>query len=261
MKKLRSSQDEPTELKLLNKDQIAARRIPIEDAYIEQSKTAVWKCVYCEKRFVSENVFMKHYCEPKRRAETLVSPLGQGAFAFYRDWMKLRKFGQPGAPAFLESKYYRAFINFTQLVIDANISRPDKYIELMVLGEIQPSLWCSSAAYNVYTGWFDSLHAPMEQVEESISHLLDICEKEEVKLQDIFEHLGVQRLLSLIRQRRLSPWFLFCSAAFGKVLKTLDRGHLKAFDAVVNSSYWGGKFQKERAVVEKIKELVKDIGL
>jgi hypothetical protein len=246
---------------LLNKEQIAARRVPLEDAQIEQAKHGNWACNYCNQRFQGETRFMKHHCEPKRRAETLVSPLGQGAYAFYRDWMKMRKFGQPGAPAFLESKFYRSFINFTQLVIDANISRPDKYMELMVEGEIQPALWCSSGAYNLYTAWFDSLHDPLEQVSESINHLIDICEKEDVKLENIFEHLGVQRILSLIRQRRLSPWFLFCSASFGKVLKTLDRAHLKSFDAVVNSNYWGGKFQTERAAVEQIKMIVKEIGL
>lgn len=204
---------------------------------------------------------MKHYCEPKRRADTLSSPLGQGAFAFYRDWMKARKFGQPSAAAFLESKFFRAFVNFTQLVIDANISRPDKYVALMVECEIQPALWCSSAAYNLYTAWYDSLHDPLDQVQESVNYLIDICEKENVSLSGIFEHLGVQRILSLIRQRRLSPWFLFCSASFGKVLKSLDRSHLKAFDAVVNSNYWGGKFQSERKTVEQIKAIIKELGL
>lgn len=245
----------------MNAEQIAARRIPIEDAEIAESKSANWHCNYCSQKFQSETRFMKHYCEPKRRAEMLASPVGQAAFSFYRDWMKMRKFGQPSAPAFLESKFYRAFVNFTQLVIDANISRPDKYIEIMVDCEIQPALWCSVGAYNLYTAWYDSLHSPIDQVQESINYLMDICEKENVELSSIFDHLGVQRILSLIRQRRLSPWFLFCSAAFGRILKSLDSAHLKSFDAIVNSNYWGEKFAKEKKTISEIKALVKDIGL
>lgn len=253
--------DDSVELKLLNPEQIAARRISIDDAQVQVSRQGNWQCNYCNQRFVSETRFLHHHCEPKRRAEMIKSPQGQAAFAFYRDWMKMRKFGQPGPAAFLESKFYRAFVNFAKLVQDANISRPDKYIEIMVDGEIQPALWCSSAAYNLYTAWYDSLHDPLDQVQESINHLIDICEREEIKLDQVFEQLGVQRILSLIRQRRLSPWFLFCSASFGRVLKQLDKQHLKSFDAVVNSSYWGGKFQKEKEVVQQIKMIVKEIGL
>ena len=252
---------EPTELKLLNTEEIASRRIPMEEAVITASKKGHWLCAHCNKRFTNETLYMRHSCEPKRRAEELMSPLGQSAFALYRDWMRMRKFSQPSSAAFLESKFYRAFINFAKLIVDANISRPDKYLELMTEGEVQPALWCSPGAYTLYTQWFDSLHDPLEQVQDSINHLLDICEKEEVPLEKIFEHLGVQRILSLIRQRRLSPWFLFCSASFGKVLKQLDKEHLKSFDAVVNSSYWGGKFSKERAMVEQIKAIVKELGL
>lgn len=256
------TQDDSTnELKLLSKEQIEARRIPLEDAIIQSSRQGNWHCNYCNQRFQSETRFMKHHCEPKRRAEMLMSPIGQAAYGFYRDWMKMRKFGQPGAAAFLESKFYRAFIKFAQFVQDANISRPDKYIELMVEGEIQPALWCSPGAYNLYTAWYDSLHDPLEQVQESINYLIDICEREGVVLEKVFEHLGVQRVLSLIRQRRLSPWFLFCSSAFGKVLKQLDKQHLKSFDAVINSSYWGNTFQKHKSTVEQIKMIVKELGL
>ena len=85
--------------------------------------------------------------------------------------------------------------------------------------------------------------------------------REGAELEKVFEHLGVQRILSLIRQRRLSPWFLFCSSAFGKVLKQLDKEHLKSFDAVVNSSYWGNTFQKHKGTVEQIKMIVKELGL
>lgn len=252
-----------SELTFLNEAEIAARRIPLEEAVISShtKKGAAWLCHHCDRRFTNETLYMRHSCEPKRRHEELQSPLGQSAFSLYRDWMRLKKYSQPSLAAFLESKFYRSFINFAQLLVDANISRPDKYMELMVDGDIQPALWCSGPAYNLYTAWYDGLHDPLEQVYDSISHLMDLAEREEVEFVKIFDHLGVQRILSLIRQRRLSPWFLFCSTEFGKVLKQLDKTHLKSFDAVVNSAYWGGKFSKERATVEQIKTIVKEIGL
>lgn len=249
------------EIKLLSAEEIAARRVPLEDAEVNLSKQSNWFCTDCNKRFGGERGFLRHHCEPRRRREELASPLGQAAYGYYCDWMRFRKFSIPNAEAFKESKFYRMFIRFAQLVIDANISRPDKYIQLMVDGEISPSLWCADGAYTLYTKWMDLLHTPLEQVADSINYLFDICDKENVLLPEIFNHLGTQRLLSLIRQRRLSPWFLFCSASFAKILKTLDKDQLKAFDNVVNAQYWGSRFSQEKQTVEEIKKLVKELGL
>lgn len=204
---------------------------------------------------------MNHHCEPRRRAQEIASPLGQAAYGYYRDWMKLKKFSQPGAAAFMESKYYRSFINFSQLVIDANISKPNRYVELMVAGDILPILWCRDSAYAIYLDWSDKLSDPLEQVQDSINYLMDICDAENVALPEIFDHLGGQRVLSLIRQRRLTPWLLFCSGRFGALLKSLDQAQLVAFNGVVNSVYWAGRFQKERSTVESIKMIVKELNL
>ena len=247
---------------MLNEEQIAARRIPIEDAQLNLAKDKNWHCHYCNHRFRGETTFMRHYCEPKRRAQELMSPIGQAAYGYYRDWMRLKKFSAPGAAAFMESKYYRAFIKFAEMVIDANISRPDKYLELMVAGDVMPFLWCRPQTYSVYLAWADRIADPIELVGESISYLMDICDKEKVDLSCIFEHLGPQQVLSLIRQRRLTPWFLFCSSAFDKqILKKLDSSQLVAFNSVVNAQYWAERFGKEKGTLEQVKMIVKGIGL
>lgn len=261
-RKYKTKQSNDPEFVLLSPEQIAARRVPIEDALvIEQSKAGLWECQYCKTSFHSEFRFMKHVCQEKRRAEMMRQPIGQSAYSFYKDWMKMRKFGQPSAEAFMQSRFYQSFVNFANLVVDANISRPDKFIEIMVDGEVQPPLWCSPEAYNLYTAWYDSLHTPLEQVEESIAYLIDVCEKEGVELKDAFEHLGAQRILSFIRQRRLSPWFLFCSSKFSKMVKTLDPAHLKSFDMVINAKYWGEKFQSSKAIIDQIKAITKELDI
>lgn len=247
---------------LMNAEQIAKRRVPLEDAEVTVATRSKWKCTYCQRNFGNETMFMKHPCEPRRRAQELASPLGQAAYGYYRDWMKLKKFSQPGAMAFMESKYYRAFINFAQMVIDANVSRPDKYMQIMVDCDVLPILWCRDQAYALYLAWSDKLANPLELVQNSVEYLIDLSEKEGVELDKIFEHLGAQQVLSLIRQRRLTPWLLFCSTCFDKqILKKLDPSQLVAFNAVVNAQYWAGRFAKEKATLEEVKTIVKGIGL
>lgn len=262
MKLLKSSpQDSTKKPVLLNAEEIAARRVPLEQAEINLGKVGNWFCHYCSRRFGNETTFMKHHCEPKRRAQELLSPLGQSAYSLYREWMRQKRYSQPSSAAFLESKYYRSFINFAQLVVDANIGKPEKYIQLMVEGDILPVLWCRDSAYALYLDWADKISDPLDQVQDSINYLLDICEKDKVDLSEVFTHLGPQQVLSLIRQRRLTPWLLFCSASFGKFLKTLDASQLKAFNNVVNSAYWADRFGKERAAVENVKHIAKELGL
>lgn len=246
---------------LLNPEQIAARRIPLEDAEVNLGKHGNWLCHYCNKRFNSEGPFMRHHCEPKRRTQELMSPIGQAAFGYYREWMKLKRYSQPGAAAFMESKFYRSFINFAQLVIDANISRPEKYMALMVEADVLPVLWCRDQCYAVYLDWTDKLSDPLEQVQDSVNFLFDVCEKENVKIADIFNHLGGQKIISLSRQRKLTPWLLFCSSKFGTFIKTLDKSQLIAFNGIVNASYWGNRFQTEKSTVKTIKEIAMEVGL
>lgn len=247
--------------KLLDEDQIRARRVPIEEAEISLGKAKNWHCHYCDSRFANETAFMRHHCEQKRRASEIISPLGQAAYGYYSEWMRVKKFSQQTTATFMSSKYYRAFINFAQLIIDANISRPEKYIAIMNDADLPPVLWCRESAYALYLDWMDKLQDPLDSVQESVNYLLDICEKEGTGLPNIFSHLGSSRVLSLIRQRRLSPWLLFCSSTFGTLLRSLDKSELSAFNAVVNSSFWATKFSQNRAIVENIKTIAKELEL
>lgn len=246
---------------LLDEAQIAARRIPLDESLLSVSKRKNWYCDYCGRHFSGEMTFMKHFCEPKRRAQEIITPIGQAAYSYYREWMRLKKYSQPSSSAFLESKYYRAFINFAELVIKANIPTPDKYIQLMVEGDIMPVLWCRDSAYGIYIEWVDKKSSPIEQVQQTVNYLFDIAERENVSISNIFEHLGTQEVISLVRQRKLTPWFLFCSSKFGSILKKMDQQELSAFNAVINSAFWAEKFQKNKDTINDIKLIAAEVGL
>ena len=269
MKKLKSflkssstgSATAQAEINLLNSEEIAARRIPVEETEITAGKRGNWLCHYCSRRYTNETTFMKHFCEPRRRAQELMSPIGQAAYSFYCTWMKLKRYSQPSSAAFLESKYYRQFLKFAQLVADAQISKPERYIELMVSAEIMPPLWCRDACYAVYIDWMDKLEKPMDQVASGVSFLLDVCEKENVTMDTVFKHLGAQRLISLVRQRKLSPWLIFCCQSFSVFVRDIDKHQLSALNLIVNASYWAERFGQEKETIAQIKEFVKEVGL
>lgn len=254
--------DKPVVPELLNAEQIAARRIPLEDSQIILGKNGNWFCHYCSKRFTHENTFMRHYCEPKRRAQELASPLGQSAYMLYGDWMTSRKYSKPSPAAFLESKFFKPFVKFAQLIVDANIAKPKKYIELMTLRDIQPILWTSNAAYAIYMEYLDKSVDPLEEVQESIDYLFDICEKENIPLiGQVAGHLGAQRILQLVRQKRISPWVLFNADSFKAIIAEMDSHERAALNTAINATYWSDKFQKNKQVLLDVRHIAKEIGM
>jgi hypothetical protein len=247
--------------KLLNQDAINDRRISVEDANLTPGKPGVFLCHYCTRRFGNESIFMRHECEQKKRAYEIASPVGQAGFIHYTAWMKLKKFKAQSIDAFMSSRYYRAFLRFAEMVITAGISKPERYIQLMVDGGITPDLWHRDQCYKMYLDWMDNQEDPLSQVASSIMCLMDLAEKEEVDYRKIVEHLGAQRILSLIGQRKLSPWFLLHSSAVQAFLKGLDPEHLKNFDRAINIGAWVERLQENKDIRAEIKQVITEVGL
>ena len=247
---------------LINPEAIADRRISIEDANVSMSqRQGHWLCHYCSTRFVNELVFERHVCKEKTRARELASPSGQAAYQFYLTWMKIRKFKSQSIDAFAGSRYYKQFIKFAQMVASAGISKPEKYIELMIEGGITPDLWTREQCYTMYLDYMDTRDKPIDQVVSSIQCLMDIADAEEIEYSKIVAHLGPQRVLSLITQRRISPWFLFHSASAQDLIRSLNDEEKKAYDKIIKFAAWAERLQQNAGIREEIKQIVRECGL
>lgn len=247
---------------MLVPEAIADRRVSLADANIYQStKQGHWLCHYCNKRFVNESIFERHMCKEKTRAKELGSPLGQAAYQFYLEWMRIRKFKTQSIEAFASSRYFNQFIKFGALVASAGISKPERYIELMIDGGITPDLWCREQCYSMYLDYMDTREKPMDQVISSIQCLMDIGDADGVAYQKVIAHLGPQKILNLISQRKLSPWLIFHSSTAQDLIRSLTVEEKKAYDNIIKFSAWAERLQQHAAIREQIKIIVKDVGL
>lgn len=220
-----------------------------------------WKCDYCGKVLANETYFMKHTCKEKQRSEELATPIGMAAYMFYCDWMKAYKRKPPSRDTFGTSRYYTTFIEFAKHVKKLNLANPGKFVEIMCNKDISPTLWRRDQCYSMYLEWMDKKQDPLDQVQSSIETLLDISENENIQLSDIFVFLGVKQLSELIRLRKLSPWFLFCSKKFSEYLKSLSREESHELSAIINPSYWSSKLQDNKTLVKDIISITQGMGL
>ncbi len=205
---------------------------------------------------------MRHLCEQKKRAQLMASPTGQAAFGYYTTWMRLKKFKAQSRDAFMASRYYRSFISFTEMVVSAGILNPEQYIQLMIEhNNITPDLWCRPQCYRIYLDWVDHQQNPMQQVQQSIEVLIGIAEKEGVDYRGIIAHLGSQKILGLIHQRKLSPWFLFHSAKVAELVRSLTKEEQNVYNNAINIAVWVDKLKENQKLREEIKGIIKEIEL
>ena len=200
------------------KNQAASRR----NRGAEPASKVNWTCEYCNHPFATETGFMNHRCRGREKLEELKSPIGQAAYAYYTEWMKMNKRSVPSIETFSESKLYSSFIKFAQWVVKVRLPNTTGFIRAMVMnGKISPTLWCRDNVYAMYMEGYDNVVHPTVQFLDTHENLIAMAKLYPVPVQDVFIMLGVDGVLEFVQQRKLSPWFLIASQVFRTWLKSL----------------------------------------
>jgi hypothetical protein len=247
---------------LLNEAAIRQRRVPA--AVVDEAGPGSFICHFCSRRFRSETLFLHHVCEQRRRQQLLLSPVGQAAYGYYRAWMRARRFKDQSSAAFMESRYFRMFLKFAEWAAATKLAQPERYIELMVARELQPALWCRPETYRLYVSWLEEHRDPVEQVKETLGVIKRLAEQEGVPPGKLLEHLGSQRVLGLIAQHQLSPWFLLHSSTFKQLVEQLSPEERLVFTRALNAEVWQQRFKalpNIKATREQLKQLIREEGL
>lgn len=232
-------------------------------SFFQKQKTrAQYNCKYCGKSFIFENRYLSHRCKQMQREEEFQSPIGQAAWNYYQKWMRTMKRMPPPPKSFLTSKYYRSFINFAKFAQKVDLPRPEKFIWLMVERSFQPTLWTSDDAYVLYLEFLDYKVSPLEQARLSVETLLNIADKNNIDVTDIFNVITANEIMHLLRTRRLSPWFLLNSKKFRQfyVEKTTPEQKI-IIETIIRPEYWAEKFEKHPEDIKIIKRYVTEMNL
>jgi hypothetical protein len=228
---------------------------------VESNNTAKWNCHYCGKNFTHETSYMNHFCKERARYEELRSVVGQAAYSYYCEWMRLYRRKPPSIDTFATSRYYTSFVRFAAHVVKISLPSAEMFIRLMVERDISPTLWTRDQCYSIYLEFYDKAYDPLDQVKVSIETLIDIAKKENIELSDVFVVMGPGRVTDLLRKRKLSPWFIFCSAKFGEFLKNLPPEDWSEMAKVINPIYWSEKLDSNKSLVADIINISNGIGL
>ncbi len=219
-------------------------------------------CKYCHKGFVQEHRYLQHQCKQMKRLQELKTPLGQAGYSYYCTWLRTQNKLAPPATTFLDSKYFRTFINFADFVQRVRLPTPEKFIWLMCRHKMQPTLWCLDEMYSMYMDFIDTKTSPMEHVNISLQTLLDVSTRMDIPVEQFFDKLPIYEIIDLLGTRQLSPWLLLCSPSFKRMFRdrtTVEqRGIIETY---IRPDIWSDKFEKHSDAVAQIKQYVAEIGI
>jgi hypothetical protein len=232
-------------------------------AHRRRQSISGWTCHYCSKNFQNEKVFEKHNCRQKQRFALVKTIQGQAAYAFYAQWFKEKRQKVPPIDTFSASRYFLPFWNFAEMVKKVSIDRPNIYIRLMVMKEIDPVMWCRDQSYSYYLEFCERETEPYEAVNKGLEILERIQEVRQIKMKDIFKEIGFNALLELIRLRNISPWLLLNCDSFSQFYQELDSEQTRLLCGVISYEWWADRFETTdgKELRKDIKEILNDFGL
>lgn len=219
-------------------------------------------CKFCHRTFVNEDKYMQHECKQMKRDAELKSPVGQAAWGYYQTWMRQLKRMPPPAAAFLTSKYFRTFINFTNFIRSVDLPRPEKFIQYMVEKNFTPTMWMSDEVYTLYLEFLDRRVPPMEHVKMSIDTLLNLSDKYNTDVSVIFDHIEPYEMMHWLRVRKISPWLLLLSKKFKLwfVNNTNDEQKI-ILESLIRPEYWSHKFESNPEDITSIKKCISALDI
>lgn len=225
-------------------------------------KDSPYECHFCGKRFKFENRFIKHKCKAMVREENLRTPIGQAAWQFYQDWMRIQRKRVPNEKTFLKSNYYESFNRFAAHVKKLDLPNPQTFMKLMVDRDFSPYMWTRDETYVIYMEHLDRTAPPHEHAQITVDTILKLSEILECDPGDIFSELNVNEVIELIKERKLSPWILLNSMKFMLFFRDRTNPEQKiVLESLVRYHYWSAQFVKKPQAQKMMKDIVKEMNL
>lgn len=216
-------------------------------------------CEFCYKRLQSKRALDKHFCEAQKRRRLLGSKMGRTAFYYYSSWRKKKGFSVVDEETFLNSKFFKSFINFLDFSNEKGIPDRDGYIDLMVERDIAPMHWCNNYYYEYYMEVFDDVYDPIRQYEMTLDFLGKVREATGCDFNEILFQIHPIDLMKLIAKRKVSPWFLLFTKTFKDYCREMDKEQKILMSTIIPIMTWQERISRKKEEVEKIKEMIEKL--
>jgi hypothetical protein len=227
-----------------------------------ETKTSEYHCEHCRRDFVRPSSFLKHMCEQKRRWMDKDKPQNRIAFLA---WLKFYKQIQPTKKKrdyadFIGSAYYIGFLKYGSYCVDIGVVSPDNYVDHLLKNSVPLDSWNSDRVYSTYLTLHLRSEDGLDAVRRSVEYMMDLAEKENVELRDVFKYVNSNKICHLICGGKISPWMLYHSKTGPEFLAKLNDDQRSVIYEYIDPERWNIKFKRDPKETQIVSEVINSIG-
>jgi len=220
-------------------------------------------CKYCNKEFRREKTLFVHLCEPKRRwnnKDDIGTRLGIQAFNRFYKSTQPNSNKEKTMDEFIKSPYYGAFVKFGWYAHQIRAVNPMSFADFLLDNNVKIDWWTKDRFYEKYIITHMSKEDPGDAITRTINELNRWAEENNTSFDQFFKVASTNKVVSLIANGRLSPWFLFNCDQGIFLLSQLSEEQLGIAFKWVDPDTWMKRFEKYPADRDWIQELLKEAG-
>lgn len=230
---------------------------------VANAKPGECKCQYCGKGFVKESTLAAHQCEPKRRAQQKTEV---GVSLAYQAWIRFFELTQGSAKLktyddFCKSQFYAAFVKFGRYCHSIRVINATRFIDFVIKNNIKLDHWCREQIYDKYLLQLLTTEAAEDALARAIEHMMEWAESTGEQYNDYFKSVSTNRLVSDIRNGRISAWCLYCCDTGSGALSQLNAEQITLIWAYIDSDLWSKRLRDYVADAELAKHILREAGL
>lgn len=231
----------------------------------KQSKPSSDKfiCKYCDKEFRRENTLAVHLCETKRRwknKDDIGCRIGIQAYQRFYKSTQPQSTKEKTHEDFIKSPYYAAFVKFGWYCHQIRAVNPMALVDYLLDNNVKLDWWNKDRYYEKYI----IIHMQKEPAEDAITRTINElgrwADEHGTSFDQFFKVATPNKIVSLISNGRLSPWFLFNCDQGVTAIANFNEEQLSIAFKWVSPATWAERFKKHPEDIKWIREVLGEAG-
>jgi hypothetical protein len=220
-------------------------------------------CEYCGTGYMREKTLAAHMCEPKRRwLQKDEKRVRYGLYAFQRFYtLSAGAKKEKTYEDFVRSPYYNAFVKFGSFISNVRPLYPERYIDYVVTSGVKLDHWCRDEMYEQYALDFILKEDVTTALERSVNTMMEWAEENNSVWNHYFLYVSLNRAVWHIKDGKISPWLMLNCKSGKDMLSKFNDEQLEMVYHVINPEHWALRFNRQKADLELVKEIVKESKL
>jgi len=220
-------------------------------------------CKYCNKEFRRPQTLFVHLCETKRRwknKDDVGSRIGIQAFKRFYSKSLANSTKEKTYEDFIKSPYYAAFLKFGWYVHQIRAVNPMSLVDYLLDENVKIDWWTKDCYYEKYIIAHMTREPAEDAITRTINELNRWAQENDTTFDQFFKVASSNKIVSMIANGRLSPWFLFNCDQGVFLLGSLNEEQLSIVFKWISPDIWMSRFDKYPEDRNWIQELLEEAG-